>query len=120
MQHYVRPEGLPPVNGYSHTVAFTGRMIAVSGQVPLDEQGRLVGRADPVAQARQVFQNLAAALAAAGAAIDQVVKLTVYLVDLNDLEAFRQVRDEHIRLDRPPASASSSSVDLVIGPRPDH
>jgi reactive intermediate/imine deaminase len=113
MQHYVRPEGLPPVNGYSHAVAFTGRMIAVSGQVPLDEQGRLVGRADPAAQARQVFQNLAAALAAAGAAMDHVVKLTVYLVDLNDLEAFRQVRDEHIRLDRPPASSLVQVSGLV-------
>lgn len=35
MEHYVRPDGLPPVNGYSHAVAFTGRMVAVSGQVPL-------------------------------------------------------------------------------------
>lgn len=113
MQHYVRPEGLPPVNGYSHAVAFTGRMIAVSGQVPLDEQGRLVGEADPAAQTRQVFQNLAAALAAAGAAMDQVVKLTVYLVDVNDLEAFRQVRDEHIRLDRPPVSSLVQVSGLV-------
>jgi Endoribonuclease L-PSP len=52
-QHYVRPDGMPPVNGYSHAVAFTGRMIAVSGQVPLDAAGRLVGPGDPLAQARQ-------------------------------------------------------------------
>jgi enamine deaminase RidA (YjgF/YER057c/UK114 family) len=42
-QHYVRPGGLPPVNGYSHAVVFSGRMVAISGQVPLDEQGRLAG-----------------------------------------------------------------------------
>lgn len=105
MQHFVRPEGMPPVNGYSHAVAFTGRMVVVSGQVPVDGQGRLVGQGDPAAQVRQVFRNLAAALAAAGASMDQVVKLTVYLTDLGDLETFRRVRDEYIPLDRPPASS---------------
>ncbi len=104
-QHYVRPDGLPPVNGYSHAVAFSGRMIAVSGQVPLDAQGRLVGENDPQAQTRQVFENLAAALATAGAGMEQVVKLTVFLTDLADLDAFRRVRDEYISADRPPASS---------------
>jgi reactive intermediate/imine deaminase len=105
MQHYVRPDGLPPVNGYSHAVAFSGRMVVVSGQVPADAQGRVVGPGDPVAQVRQVFENLATALAAAGATMGQVVKLTVYLTDLADLDAFRQVRDEYICAQRPPASS---------------
>jgi enamine deaminase RidA (YjgF/YER057c/UK114 family) len=83
--HYVRPDGLPPVNGYSHAVAFTGRMVVVSGQVPLDAQGRLVGQDDPAAQGRQVFENLRTALAAAGASMSQVVKLTVFLTDLAHL-----------------------------------
>jgi reactive intermediate/imine deaminase len=102
-EHFVRPDGLPPVNGYSHAVAFTGRLIAISGQVPLDAQGRLAGT-DPQAQVRQVFENLVAALAAAGAGIEHVVKLTVYLTDMADLAAFRQVRDEYISPDNPPAS----------------
>jgi reactive intermediate/imine deaminase len=102
-EHFVRPAGLPPVNGYSHAVAFTGRLIAISGQVPLDAQGRLAGT-DPQAQVRQVFENLVAALAAAGASIEHVVKLTVYLTDMADLAAFRQVRDEYISADDPPAS----------------
>ena len=113
MQHFVRPDGMPPVNGYSHAVAFTGRMVAVSGQVPVDEQGRLVGRGDPAAQVRQVFKNLTTALAAAGANLDQVVKLTVYLTDLSDLEAFRQVRDQHISPDSPPASSLVQVSGLV-------
>ena len=79
--------------------------MAVSGQVPLDERGGLVGEGDPEAQVRQVLRNLAAALAAAGAAMDQVAKLTVYLTDLGDLEVFRRVRDEFISPDRPPASS---------------
>ncbi len=113
MHHYVRPDGLPPVNGYSHAVTFSGRMVVISGQVPLDGQGNLVGRADPAAQIRQVFENLAAALAAAEATMDQVVKLTVYLTDLADLEAFRRVRDEYISPDRPPASSLVQVSGLV-------
>jgi len=101
----VRPDGTPPVNGYSHAVAFQGRLVAVSGQVPLDADGRLVGRGDPEAQARQVFANLEAALAAAGATMDHVVKLTVFLTDMADLAAFRKARDEFIRADTPPASS---------------
>ena len=104
-EHHVRPEGLPPVNGYSHAVAFSGRMVAVSGQVPLDGEGKLVGQDDPRAQAKHVFDNLTTALAAAGAEMEQVVKLTIYLTDLDDLEVVRQVRDEFISPDHPPASS---------------
>lgn len=111
-QHYVRPDGLPPVNGYSHAVAFSGQLVAVSGQVPLDGQGRLAGQ-DARAQVRQVFDNLTAALAAAGASMEHVVKLTVYLTDLADLDAFREVRDEYISLDKPPASTLVQVSGLV-------
>jgi reactive intermediate/imine deaminase len=113
MQHHVRPDGLPPVNGYSHAVSFAGPMVVVSGQVPLDEQGRLVGRGDARAQVEQVFRNLAAALDAAGARMDQVVKLTVYLTDLADLEAFRQVRDDFVLSGTPPASSLVQVSGLV-------
>jgi len=112
-QHYVRPDGLPPVNGYSHAVAFSGHLVAVSGQVPLDAQGKLAGPDDPRAQVRQVFDNLTAALAAVGAGMEHVVKLTVYLTDLADLDAFRQVRDEYISLDKPPASTLVQVSSLV-------
>jgi enamine deaminase RidA (YjgF/YER057c/UK114 family) len=52
-----------------------------------------------------VFENLAGALAAAGAAMEHVVKLTIYLTDLGDLDAVRRARDEFISADRPPASS---------------
>jgi reactive intermediate/imine deaminase len=104
---------MPPVNGYSHAVDFTGRMVMISGQVPLDEQGRLVGQGNSEAQISQVFRNLTTALAAAGATMDQVVKLTVYLTDLADLDAFRRVRDEYISPDKPPASSLVQVSGLV-------
>jgi reactive intermediate/imine deaminase len=109
MNRFPRPEGLPPVNGYSHAVSFSGTVVAVSGQVPLDEDGRVVGADDPAEQVRQVFRNLGAALSAAGSDFTRVVKLTVYLTDLDDLAVFRQVRDEYLD---PSASPASSLVQV--------
>jgi reactive intermediate/imine deaminase len=103
-EYQVRPDGLPPSNGYSHVVSFTGRMIVVSGQIPLDADGRLVGPDDPAAQTRQVFRNLTTALAAAGASLTDVVKLSVFLTNMSDLADFRAVRDEFVDPERPPAS----------------
>jgi len=116
MRHLVRPEGTPPVNGYSHAVVFCGAMVAVSGQVPVDADGRLVGADDAQAQIRQVYANLAAALAAAGSGLEHVVKLTVYLTDLEaDLPVFRRIRDEHQDPERPPAS-SLVQVQRLVSP----
>jgi reactive intermediate/imine deaminase len=112
-QRFVRPVGLPPVNGYSHAVVFDGRMIVVSGQVPLTADGEPVGKDDPEAQVRQVFDNLAGALAAAGSGLDQIVKLTVFLTDLADLEVFRRVRDEYVSPESPPASSLVQVSGLV-------
>jgi reactive intermediate/imine deaminase len=112
-QHHVRPDGLPPPNGYSHAVSFTGTMVAISGQVPLDADGRLVGPDDPRAQTRQVFVNLVAALDAAGASLAHVVKLTVFLTNMSDLADFRAVRDEFVDPQRPPASSLVQVSGLV-------
>jgi reactive intermediate/imine deaminase len=111
--HHLRPTGSPPTNGYSHTVTYSGTSVVVSGQVPLDAVGNLVGEGDAEAQVTQVFENLAAALAAAGAGLRQVVKLTVYLTDLGDLAAFRAVRDRYVDTARPPASTLVRVAGLV-------
>ncbi|MCL1633407.1 RidA family protein [Luteimonas sp. SX5] len=99
------PAALPKPNGYSHAVEATGgRTIYVSGQLPLDKDGRLVGSGDFAAQAEQVFANLKAALAAAGASFDDVVRLNMYVTDMTQLKALRAARDRHIDAQRPPAS----------------
>lgn len=49
------PAGVFPAARYTHVVTATGRLVAVSGQFPLDKDGELVGAGDPAAQARQVF-----------------------------------------------------------------
>ncbi|HTJ72110.1 MAG TPA: RidA family protein [Actinospica sp.] len=115
MRHLVRPEGMPPVNGYSHAVVATsGPLVAISGQVPVDADGQLVGGdGDTTAQLRQVFRNLGTALAAAGAQWRHVIKLTYYVVDLDDLATVRAVRDEFVDVAKPPASSLVQVSGLV-------
>jgi reactive intermediate/imine deaminase len=103
---------LPPTNGYSHVVTFNG-LVVVSGQVPLDADGNLVGTDDAEVQVRQVFDNLRTALAAADAGLDDVVKLTIFLTDLDDLEVVRRVRDEYFDTESPPASSLVRVAGLV-------
>ncbi|MFI2203213.1 RidA family protein [Streptomyces sp. NPDC020192] len=109
------PDGVAPAAQYSHVVTATGRLVVVSGQLPLDEKGELVGAGDPAAQARQVFENLRRCLAAAGAGFEHVVKLTYFVTDTAHLPAIRAARAEHIPDDRLPAS-SAVRVAGLVGP----
>ncbi len=106
MQHHVAPAGMAPGNGYSHAVVATGRMVAIAGQVAMDERGELVGDDDPRAQAEQVFENLRLALAAAGATFADVIKFGVFATDISILPVVREIRDRYIDADRPPASTA--------------
>jgi reactive intermediate/imine deaminase len=102
---HVNPDTLAAPRGYSHVVvASGGRTIYVSGQVPLDRAGALVGAGDLAAQTRQVFENIKAALAAAGATFGDVVKLTYFVTDASQVQVVRDVRDTFIDRARPPAS----------------
>lgn len=109
------PEGVAPATQYSHVVTATGRLVAVSGQLALDEHGTLVGAGDPAAQARQVFENLRRCLAAAGAGFEDVVKLTYFVTDVAHLPAVRAARAAHIPDDRLPA-ASAVQVAALVAP----
>ncbi|AJE43235.1 RidA family protein [Streptomyces nodosus] len=107
------PDGVAPAAAYSHVVMGTGRFVAISGQLALDEEGTLVGEGDPAAQARQVFENLRRCLAAAGAGFDDVVKLTFFVTDMAYLPAIRAARAEHIPADRLPAASAVQVAALV-------
>lgn len=107
------PDGVAPAAAYSHVVLGTGRFVAVSGQLALDEDGKLVGAGDPTAQARQVFENLRRCLAAAGATFDDVVKLTFFVTDMAHMPAVRAARDAHIPADRLPAASAVQVAALV-------
>ncbi|MEU9641679.1 RidA family protein [Streptomyces sp. NPDC048188] len=107
------PEGVAPAAQYTHVVLGTGRFVAVSGQLALDEDGTVVGVGDAAAQARQVFENLRRCLASAGASFDDVVKLTFFVTDMAHMGAIRAARAEHIPDDRLPAASAVQVAALV-------
>lgn len=100
----LNPATLPTPPGYSQITLATGALVVIAGQVALDHHGNIVGAGDPVAQTRQVFHNLLAALHAAGAEPHQLLKLTTYVTDIAMLAAFRAVRDQFLDPHHPPAS----------------
>jgi enamine deaminase RidA (YjgF/YER057c/UK114 family) len=88
-------------------------MVFVSGQVALDQAGKLVGPNDLGAQTRQVFTNLRTALESVGGSFDDVVKLTYYLLDASQIATVRRVRDEFVNTTHPPASTAVEVRRLV-------
>lgn len=82
----LRPPSLSylPLPEYPYSAGTTAGngMIYTAGLVAWDEKGQLVGRGDVGAQTRQIFANLKAVLAAAGASLDDVLKCNVYLADI--------------------------------------
>ena len=111
--YLARPDGLPPVNGYSHVVAGSGTVVHVSGQVPARPDGSVVDPDDVEGQTEQVFTNLKAALAAVGATLADVVKLTFYLTSIEDLPSVRTARDRYLDPERLPATSLMQVAALV-------
>jgi reactive intermediate/imine deaminase len=98
---------MPKPYGYSQVVETAGgRPVYISGQVPLDTQNQAVGVGDFAAQARQAFENVRLALEAVGLTFSHVVKIQMFLTDISNLPAIRDVRDEFVNTDRPPASTT--------------
>jgi enamine deaminase RidA (YjgF/YER057c/UK114 family) len=101
---YLNPQTLFKPPGYSHVVEVTGpgRTIYIAGQVGADRDRNIAGNAR--AQMVQAFENLKSALAEVGATFKDLVKINNYLVDIADLNDYREVRDSYINTAAPPAS----------------
>ena len=82
------------IGTYSQGVQ-TGSLLFISGQIPLDPATMEVVDGDFEARARRVFENLKAVAAAADAGLDQVVKLTIYLTDLDNFATVNAVMAEY-------------------------
>ena len=103
-----------PVGPYSQAVEHDGWIFA-SGQIPLDPaSGELVG-GEIEDQARQVLANLRAVLEAAGASLDDVVRTTIYLIDLSHFPRVNAVYAEHFTAEPRPARATVQVAALPLG-----
>jgi enamine deaminase RidA (YjgF/YER057c/UK114 family) len=109
--------GTPP--GYSQIIDVSaGRIIFIAGQTALDQSGSVVGRNDFAAQAAQVFKNLEVALRAVGGTVTNLIKLTVFLRNMDDLSAYREARDRFFSTVTPPAAPAVTLVEVsrLYGP----
>jgi enamine deaminase RidA (YjgF/YER057c/UK114 family) len=95
-----------------------GSLILISGQVAWDASGNVVGKGDIRAQARQAFENLKRLYAQAGATLEDIIKLNIYLTNLAHRQAVLEVRREYLGNHNPPSTtvvvASLVDPDLLI------
>jgi enamine deaminase RidA (YjgF/YER057c/UK114 family) len=109
---YINPR---PVGYSDAVVVHGGKTIYISGQVPLDASGAVVGKGDLKAQTIQVYENIKKLLAQAGATYDQVVKVNTYIVNCKpaDVAIVREVRKAYFSPKTPPASTMVGVTSLV-------
>ncbi|HEY9581850.1 MAG TPA: RidA family protein [Savagea sp.] len=94
------PEAIGP---YSQAMEVNG-YVFTSGQIALTAEGEFLG-GDIQQQTHQVFANLKAVLEAAGTSLDQVIKATVFMSDMNEFAAMNEVYGEHFGEHKPARSA---------------
>jgi len=117
IKEFLNPASLPQPAGFSQVVtAKGGKIIYISGQVAFDVAGQIVGKGDLRAQAVQAFENLKSALAAAGATLQDLVKINYYVVHLTpaDTAIVRSVRSRYLEGPKPPASTLVGVDSLVV------
>jgi len=101
------------IGTYSQAIK-TGKLLFMSGQIPLDPTSMVVVEGDFEARARQVFDNLKAVAAAAGGDLNQIVKLTIFLTDLDNFATVNAVMEDYF--DQPyPARAAVGVASLPKG-----
>jgi 2-iminobutanoate/2-iminopropanoate deaminase len=112
----IRTESAPvPVGPYSQAVA-AGGFIFCSGQLAFDPATKKLVTGDIAAETRQVMENLRAVLAAAGKTFDDVVKTTIYLMEMGDFPKVNEVYGGYFTT-TPPARVTVQVSALPAGAR---
>ena len=91
----VRSDDAPAAIGTYSQAILSGDFAFLSGQIPLDPSTMSIVDGDFEARARRVFDNLRAVAKAAGGDLDRIVKLTIYLTDLEDFAAVNRVMEDY-------------------------
>ena len=105
-----------PISHFTDAVV-AGELLFVSGVVPVDAERKLVGGDDVVVQARAVFANMAEILSAAGCTFADVVKVNVFLTDIDDRPLVNPVREEVFGAARPASTLVEVSALVIPGAR---
>ncbi|AHF79971.1 RidA family protein [Thermococcus paralvinellae] len=105
-----------PIGPYSQAILVENpdKLLVISGQIPINPETGEIVKGDIREQARQAIENLIAILEAAGATVDDVIKVTVYLRDMKDFEDFNKVYEEYFGHSKP-ARAVIEVSDLPKG-----
>lgn len=100
----IAPDSVFKARGYSHAYK-VGSTVYLAGQAPFDQEMNLVGKGDIVAQMEQTFQNMKRVLEAAGATMEDIVKLTTYIKNIDDMYKTGDVFRKWFQGRYPPATA---------------
>ena len=111
----ILPRGMTANPAFSPAVQ-VGELLFVSGQVSVDDRGNVVGAGDCAAQTRQVMARLKTIVEAAGATMQDVVKITTFLTSAANYPAFSQVRSQTF----PSSPPASSTVIVAALVRPEY
>jgi enamine deaminase RidA (YjgF/YER057c/UK114 family) len=100
-------------------VVKVGNTVYIAGQVSAGPDGSVVGKGDAEAQVRQVWRNIETAVKSVGGTLQNVVKTTTYVTNIQHAAAVRQVRNELFRASNPPTStllvvAGLASPDYMV------
>jgi enamine deaminase RidA (YjgF/YER057c/UK114 family) len=103
--------GTPP--GYSQVVDVRAdRIVFISGQTALNQEGELIGKDDFAVQAAQVFRNLDIALQSVACTASNLLKLTVFLTDMSNLPLYREARNRFFATATPPAAPAVTLIEV--------
>ena len=109
MKQIINPAGGPGAVGpYSPAIKSNG-LVFVSGQIPLDPASEELVAGDIQAQVRRVLENIGLLLGEAGSSFQEVLKVSVFLADLNHFEAMNQVYAQYFGDSRPARSTIEAS-----------
>ena len=113
----INPEGLSEPGTYTHVAIGRGsRIVYISGQVGFDADGNLVGEGNHILQAQQAYRNVATAIEAAGGSVEDIAKITVFVVGHRQdlVEPLRAARNEVFGDHRP--ASTFLGVEKLIYP----
>lgn len=115
MRQEIRVETLAePISHYTDAVRF-GDLVFLSGAAPVDKDRRLVGGDDVTLQTRQVMENIKAKLDYIGASFADILKVTVFVTDIDDRAAIDVVRKEFFGDSRPASTLIEVSAFVFPG-----